>query len=212
MARVPAWGAMKTPAEWNRDYGDMERSDFVRIPAYDLRELTIPMAELLQDRDDPETVRILTAKLFYSTRYFGSYDLDAGEFVGHHAGIDLKLPKGMPVGSIAGGRVSGVVRDESGLGLHVVIEHRLAEETFYSVYGHLNSVSVTAGQDVAPGDMIGTVGNTGRSTAPHLHLQVDRGEPGESPHAVYWPEDTPTRAEAARHTMNPFPFIATHAR
>ena len=212
VGRVPAWGAMKTPDEWNRDYGEMERSEFVAVPAYDLDDLTTPMADLLKDRDDPETIRILTAKLFYSTRFFGSYDLDAGEFVGHHAGIDLKLPKGTPVGAIAGGRVSSVVRHESGLGLHVVIEHRLEDETFYSIYGHLSSASVREGQDVAPGEAIGKVGSTGRSTAPHLHLQVDRGTSGESPHAVYWPEAMPTRAEAARRTVNPVSFISAHAR
>lgn len=211
VGRVPNWGAMKTPAEWNRSFGEMARDEFVRLPAYDLDTLTTPMKELLKDRDDPNNVRTITAKLFYSTRFFGSYDLDAGEFSGKHAGIDLKLPEGTPVGAIAGGRVSSVTREESGLGLHVIIEHRLGDDTFYSIYGHLSSVGVTEGRDVAPGVYIGAVGNTGRSTAPHLHLQVDRGIPGAS-HAVYNPSGTPTRTEATRHTVHPLLFISAHAR
>lgn len=190
----------------------MDRSDFVRIPSYDMAILTTPMQELLKDRDDAETVRILTAKLFYSTRFFGTYDLDQGEFTGDHAGIDLKVPEGTPVASIAGGRVSSVIRDASGLGLHVIVEHRLNDETFYSIYGHLSAVSVREGQDVVPGQMIALSGSTGRSMAAHLHLQIDRGEPGKTTHKPYWPGNVPTKTEAARHTVNPVTFIAAHAR
>ncbi len=202
---------MKTPKEWNRDYDEMARDEFVRIPSYDLAILQMPMKELLETRDDPETITILTAKLFYSTRYFGNYNLDAGEFSGNHAGIDLKLPKGTPVSAIAGGRVLDVIRETSGLGLHVIIEHRLNGETYYSIYGHLSAVHVNRGDDVVPGELIGRVGSTGRSTGNHLHLQIDRGEPGESVHTVYWPDTLPTRAEATRHTVHPLSFIATHA-
>lgn len=212
VGRAPNWGAMKTPAEWNRDYDEMDRSDFTALPAYRLADLTTPMKDLLETRDDPETIRILTAKLFYSTRFFGTYNLDAGEFMGEHAGIDLKLPKGMPVGAIAGGRVSSVIREESGLGLHVIVEHRLGDETFYSIYGHLSAVGVREGQDLTPGAYIGDVGSTGHSSGNHLHLQIDRGSHGESPHSVYWPGTTPTRAEAGRNTLNPMGFIATHGR
>lgn len=196
---------MKTPAEWNRDYGEMDREEFVRVPAYNLDELTIPLSTLVKNRDDPTNIRIITAKLFYSTRYFGSYDLDAGEFTGDHAGIDLKLPKGTPVGAIAGGRVNAVIHAQTGLGLHVIIEHRIDEETFYSIYGHLSSVGVTEGQAIEAGAYIGAVGSTGRSTAPHLHLQVDRGAPDEARHVVY-----DARSESSNSTVHPITFIAEY--
>ncbi len=210
VSRVPNWGAMKTPAEWNRDYDGMDRKEFVRIPRYDLEDLTTPMAQILKKRDDPESVRLITEKLFYSTRFFGSYDTDAGEFTGDHAGIDLKLPTGTPVVSVAGGRVNAVIREESGLGLHVIIEHRLGGETYYSIYGHLSAVGVREGQDLSAGAYVGAVGSTGRSSAPHLHLQIDLGGPGEDPHAVYWPGVVPTREEAAAHTVHPLTFIESH--
>jgi murein DD-endopeptidase MepM/ murein hydrolase activator NlpD len=212
VARTPNWGAMKSADEWNRSYEEMKRSDFVRIPSYDMDVLTTPMKELLKERDDADTVRALTAKLFYSTRFFGTYDLDEGEFTGDHAGIDLKVPEGTPVAAIAGGKVSNVIRNASGLGLHVIIEHRIGDESFYSIYGHLSAVSVREGQDVAPGQMIALSGSTGRSTAAHLHLQVDRGQPNETAHEPYWPGDVPTKTEAARHTVNPMSFIEVHAR
>lgn len=210
VGRTPNWGAMKTPAQWERSYADMDREEFVRIPAYDMDTLTTPMAELMKTRDDPETIKILTAKLFYSTRYFGSYDLDKGEFTGDHAGIDMKVPEGTPVMAIAGGRVSSVQRHTSGLGLHVIIEHRLADETLYSIYGHLSSTSVEEGQDVTPGQQIGRSGSTGRSTAGHLHVQIDHGDAGETPHKPYETDGIPGKAEAAKHTLNPVSFIASH--
>lgn len=189
----------------------MKRSDFVRVPAYDMDVLTTPMKELLKDRDDAGTIRAITAKLFYSTRFFGTYDLDEGEFSGDHAGIDLKVPEGTPVASVAGGRVSNVIRDASGLGLHVIVEHRLQGETYYSIYGHLGATAVREGEDVTPGQILGRSGSTGRSTSPHLHLQVDKGEPNEASHEAYQTDGVPSRAEAARNTVNPMTFIAAHA-
>lgn len=207
VGRVPNWGAMTTSAEWDRSYDDMKRTEFVRVPSYDLAVLTIPTKDLLAKRDDPDTVAVLTAKLFYSTRHFGSYDLDAGEFTGDHAGIDLKVPKGTPVVSVAGGRVSSVRRDSGGLGIHVIVEHRLDGEAFYAIYGHLDAAEVREGQDVSPGDLLGRSGSSGRSVAPHLHLQIDRGAPGETPHEPYQTDDVPDPREAGRRTVHPIDFI-----
>ena len=210
VTRIPDWGAMRSASEWNRSYEDMDRASFVRLPRYDIRDLTIPVADLKATRDEPNTIKLLTAKLFYSTRFFGTYDIDGGEFEGSHAGIDLKLPEGMPVVSIAGGRVNAVHADADGLGLHVIVEHRIGNDAYYSIYGHLSRVSVAEGDAVAPGDTIGRVGSTGKSTLPHLHLQIDRGTAGETPHEVYWPGTLPSRNEAASRTVHPMSFIATH--
>lgn len=201
---------MRTPAEWNRSYDEMTSADFVPIPAYTLDDLTIPLERLRATRNDPQTIKILTEKLFYSTRHFGSYDIDAGEFTGTHVGMDLKVAEGTPVHAVGGGRVNDVRADTSGLGIHVIIEHRIGSETFYSVYGHLRSASVRVGQDVAAGDTIGHSGSTGTSTAPHLHLQIDRGEPQESPHMVFWPEKALQSDDASRYTVHPLEFLEEH--
>lgn len=188
---------MTTPAEWNRTYGEMADADFVSVPRYDLRTLTIPMEELLRDRNS--NIAAITAKLFYSTRFFGKYDLDAGEYTGTHAGVDLKLARGTPIRVIGGGRVA-VVTETQRLGLHVIVEHRLRSgETYYSIYGHLDSVSVSEGQDVTPGQTVGRVGMTGNTTAPHVHLQVDRGNPGE--------RHEPYQGPQSNAAVNPVTFI-----
>jgi murein DD-endopeptidase MepM/ murein hydrolase activator NlpD len=205
VARVPNWGAMTKPAEWNRTYAELAREDFVAIPAYDLRILQVPMDEYL----NPRNAAAITAKLFYSTRYFGAYDLDAGEFSAIHPGMDFKLALDTPIRAIAGGRVRSVSQHDI-FGLHVIIEHRHpVDGTFYSVYAHLGTSAVRAGDIVEAGRSIGTVGMTGNTSGPHLHLQVDRGEPGED-HAPYAPASMPSRSEAARHGVQPIEFIAKY--
>jgi len=206
VSRVPNWGNMYTSDQWERNYKQMDEGDFVPVPRYNLRVLTTPLKELMQNRE--AHIAAITAKLYYSTRFMGSFNLDAGEFSGKHPGIDLKLAKGTPVGAIGGGRVHSVSTD-SNLGLHVVIEHRIPDEgTFYSIYGHLGSVFVEMDEEISSGELIGAVGMTGKTTAPHVHLQVDRGAEGE--HVRYWPKANPTRSEALARTVNPITFIAQH--
>ncbi len=203
VGKVPNWGAMRTPQEWNRSYAQMTSSDFVAIPRYDMSTLTVAMASLTNPVTDA-SIPTLTAKLFYSTRYLGQYDLDAAEGSGKHAGVDLKLARGTPISSIAGGRVTTVTKTQN-LGLHVVIEHRLKNgETYYSVYGHFDSASVNVGQDVKPGQTIGIVGITGNTSAPHLHLQVDRGQAGEN-HVPF-----AEGVNAATGMVNPITFIGMY--
>jgi murein DD-endopeptidase MepM/ murein hydrolase activator NlpD len=93
----------------------------------------------------------------------------------------------------------------------VIIEHRIpGEGTYFSIYGHLHDTWISEGDAVAPGQMIGTVGMSGRTTAPHLHLQIDR-DTGLRPHARYWPSAMPTKMEAERYTVHPMQFMAEHA-
>lgn len=206
--KVPNWGVMTSAKEWDRSFTQMTSEDFVPIPEYDLPMLTVPLKTILKDRE--ENAPLLTAKLFYSTRHFAAYDLDAPEFSAIHPGVDLKLAPGTPVGAIGGGRVHAVRMDQKGLGLHVLVEHRIEGEAFYSIYGHLAATYVKKGETVLPGQSIGTVGSTGYTTAPHLHLQVDRGAPNEAAHVVYWPKKIPSRAEAYEFTLNPLEFISQY--
>lgn len=208
VSEVPDWGAMTKPSEWDRSYSQMKDSDFVAIPKYNLGSLMIPMKELLGTRDQPETIKLLTAKLYYSTRFFGAYDLDAGEFSAIHPGIDVKLPEGTPIGAVAGGRVHDVRHDDQSLGLHVIVEHHAKDGlVYYSIYGHLATTAVQKGDILTSGQFIGTVGMTGNTSGPHLHLQIDRGEANEDYHTIYWPTSLPTKQEANRFCINPISFI-----
>jgi len=207
VTHVPNWGAMTNASQWERRYENMTESDFVPIPRYNLTILTTPMSVYLEDRLS-HTAEI-TAKLYYSTRHMGSYDLDMGEYTGTHVGLDLKLAPGTTIGAVAGGRVHVVGTDDS-LGLYVIIEHRHPTEgIFFSVYGHFEEVFVQAGTDVTAGQAIGRVGMTGQTTAPHLHLQIDR-DTGARPHIRYRPIVSVTVNEADRFTVSPIEFIGKY--
>ncbi len=87
-----------------------------------------------------------------------------------HNGIDLPAPLGTPVYATKKGTVirAGRIGDA---GLAVIMEHDHGYETRYY---HLNSIAVNGGAELDKGDVIGTVGSTGRSTGPHLHFEIRR--------------------------------------
>ncbi len=95
-----------------------------------------------------------------------------------HSGIDYALYTGTPVRAAAAGTVRLAQRSESGYGNHIILRH---DGNMQTVYAHLDTLLVTAGQEVACGQVIGTSGNSGNSTGPHLHFEV---RTGRTPRAV----------------------------
>jgi len=85
-----------------------------------------------------------------------------------HGGIDLRGKVGTPVPAAAGGRVAFSGRLYYS-GNAVIIDHGL---DIFSLYLHLNSIAVAVGDQVKQGQIIGTVGSTGRVTGPHLHWGI----------------------------------------
>jgi murein DD-endopeptidase MepM/ murein hydrolase activator NlpD len=85
-----------------------------------------------------------------------------------HPGVDLAVPEGSDVRAAGGGTVEAAGNDSS-YGLFVLIRHPAGYET---MYGHLSRVLVSRGDDVKAGQVIALSGNTGRSTAPHLHFEI----------------------------------------
>lgn len=92
----------------------------------------------------------------------------------HHFGLDFAAPRRTPVYAAAPGEV---VRagPEGTFGNVVEIEHGLG---FSTLYAHLDAIKVRVGQQLGPGGLVGLLGNTGRSSGPHLHYEVHyNGEP-----------------------------------
>lgn len=88
-----------------------------------------------------------------------------------HAGVDLAAPEGTPIPALKG----GVVRyagERGGYGLMVEIDHG---DGTVSRYGHASALLVRPGDRVAEGEAIARIGETGRATGPHLHLEVRQG-------------------------------------
>ncbi|MGL4721676.1 MAG: M23 family metallopeptidase [Desulfovibrionaceae bacterium] len=88
-----------------------------------------------------------------------------------HRGLDIAAPQGTPIKAPAKGVVVFVGRD-GGYGNVVFIKHRAGITTRYA---HMREYAVKKGQKINKGDIIGRVGNTGRSTGAHLHYEVRVG-------------------------------------
>ena len=103
--------------------------------------------------------------------YFGSrrtYNDDPTLY--YHTGLDLGYCKGTDVYAPGNGTVVGVFPDQVVRGNSLVIDHGLG---VYSIYMHLNEFKVKKGDVVQPGQLIGIIGTTGRSTGPHLHFEIE---------------------------------------
>lgn len=87
---------------------------------------------------------------------------------GSHTGVDFEADEGTEVRSVAAGEVVEAGMDGS-FGNSIVVKHR---DGTYTQYGHLSSISVSAGQTVEAGQQIGLSGSTGNTTGPHLHFEA----------------------------------------
>ena len=86
-----------------------------------------------------------------------------------HTGIDFTCPSGTPIVATGDGRVSKIENRKSGYGKSVVIDHGFG---YLTRYAHMSAVDVKRGEKIKRGQIIGKVGSTGTSTAPHLHYEV----------------------------------------
>lgn len=93
-----------------------------------------------------------------------------GETAESHPGIDVAVPAGTPVRASGGGTVEAAGTDPD-YGLFVLLRH---PDGFQTMYGHASRLVVREGDTVTAGQVIALSGNTGRSTAPHLHFEVRR--------------------------------------
>lgn len=88
-----------------------------------------------------------------------------------HEGMDFTSQTGTPIYATGDGVVKSADNSLSGYGNHIEISHGYG---YLTLYGHLSKYKVRAGQRVKRGDVIGYVGSTGRSEAPHLHYEVHK--------------------------------------
>lgn len=100
-----------------------------------------------------------------------------------HRGIDISIRQGTPIRATGNGTVAEIGWDRY-LGRFIRVNHNLG---YQSIYGHLSRTAVRKGQRVGAGNTIGYSGNTGRSTGPHLHYQINRNEKSVNPVEVVNP-------------------------
>lgn len=109
-----------------------------------------------------------------------------------HTGMDFTAPTGTPINATGDGKVVLIEKKRRGYGNSVVIEHGYGYRTRYA---HLSKFNVRRGQNIKRGDVIGFVGNTGTSTGPHLHYEVEKNNQKINPANFYSNDLTPEEYE-----------------
>jgi murein DD-endopeptidase MepM/ murein hydrolase activator NlpD len=109
-----------------------------------------------------------------------------------HYGMDFSAPTGTEVFATGSGVVERIQRSKIGFGNHITIDHGYGFETLYA---HLSAFNVKVGQKVKRGDIIGYVGSTGTSTAPHLHYEVHKNGKKVNPQNYYFLDLSPQEYE-----------------
>tara|TARA_B100000945_G_C20411108_1_gene612612 strand:- start:977 stop:1948 length:972 start_codon:yes stop_codon:yes gene_type:complete len=109
-----------------------------------------------------------------------------------HAGMDFSAKTGTPIYATGDGVIYKVRKSRRGYGNHVIINHKYGYKTLYA---HMQKYIVKRGQNVKRGEIIGYVGNTGTSVAPHLHYEVHKDGKKINPVNFYYNDLTPAQYE-----------------
>ena len=105
-----------------------------------------------------------------------------------HTGMDFTAPQGTPIYATGDGKIAKVKRSRKGYGNHVIIDHGFGYQTLYA---HMTKYIVYRGQKVKRGEIIGYVGSTGTSVAPHLHYEVIKNKRKINPVNYYYNDLSP---------------------
>jgi len=103
----------------------------------------------------------------------------------NHQGVDISIEQGTPVLAAADGTIE-ICGPNGTYGNFILIDHKSEKYGFKTGYGHLSKFHVKKGDKVKRGQIIGEVGKTGRSTAPHLHYEVRYNGINVDPFQYYW--------------------------
>lgn len=148
------------------------------LDANDMKSQAISVGDVLfvpNARLNETELRIILGELLaWPTRgtFTSGFGMRADPFTGFprfHNGIDLANRPGTPIRAAASGRVVHIESQVGNYGRFVIVRH---PDGFQTLYAHLDGFSVRSGQYVDRGTVLGTMGNTGRSTGPHLHFSV----------------------------------------
>ena len=105
-----------------------------------------------------------------------------------HTGMDFTAPQGTPIYATGDGKIAKVRRSRRGYGNHVIVDHGYGYQTLYA---HMTKYIVYRGQKVKRGEIIGYVGSTGTSVAPHLHYEVIKNKRKINPVNYYYNDLSP---------------------
>ena len=109
-----------------------------------------------------------------------------------HWGMDFSAERGSPIYATGDGKISRADNRAAGFGNHVRIDHGFG---YISIYAHMDKISIRKGNKVKRGDIIGYVGSSGRSVAPHLHYEITKDGKKINPINFYYGSLSPGEFE-----------------
>jgi murein DD-endopeptidase MepM/ murein hydrolase activator NlpD len=164
---------------------------YVQSKSYDeVYEMAKNKAEMLSAIPAIQPVSNLDLKRISS--YFGVRMDPFYKVNKFHQGVDFSAPIGTEVYATGDGKVISSSKSKWGYGNTLVIDHGFGYQTKYS---HLQDFKVKKGEKIKRGQLIATVGNTGKSTAPHLHYEVHKNKRPVNPIHFFFNDLTPEEYE-----------------
>ena len=147
-----------------RDHSRYQADNYPADSTYHSYSEFIGQAKIMIDRDDRDTLHFI-----WPVRGIITNEYNPSE---KHYGIDIALTSRTPIRSAENGVVF-FAGDDSVFGKIAIIQH---SNNISSIYGHNDSLIVENGQQINRGQIIALSGNTGKSTAPHLHFGISTGK------------------------------------
>ena len=178
--------------ETERKLDEIRKQVYVQSKSFDdLILLAKEKEDML--RSIPAIIPISTKDLTRIASGFGLRIHPVYKISKFHAGMDFTSPMGTEVYASGDGTIESVLSSKRGMGNYIVINHGFG---YSSVYAHLDRFNVRAGQKVHRGDVIGYVGNSGMSVAPHLHYEIKLNNVNVDPVNYFFNDLTAAEYEA----------------
>jgi murein DD-endopeptidase MepM/ murein hydrolase activator NlpD len=164
---------------------------YVQTKSYDdVYEMAINKSRLLASI--PAIQPVSNQDLRRLSSYFGYRTDPFYKVPKFHEGVDFSAPPGTDIYATGDGVIMESDRSKSGYGNQIVIDHGFGYKTMYA---HMQSYKVRAGERVKRGQIIGTVGTTGKSTSPHLHYEVWKNNIPVNPINYFFNDVSPEQYE-----------------
>jgi len=166
----PVFQPEETPSYSRQLSYDIENhlDELVRLSSFETDQYDTIYSTLVQKKDQLDHLPSIMPTNGYVTRGFGVHSDPFTGIRRMHAGIDICNREGTPIYAAANGRIENI-KKMGQLGITIILNHGNNLKTYY---GHISKATIKVGQNVTRGDKIAELGNSGRSTGPHLHYAV----------------------------------------
>jgi murein DD-endopeptidase MepM/ murein hydrolase activator NlpD len=191
-SELEGYSNSKIVVETEKKLDEIRKQVYVQSKSFDeLILLAKEKEEML--RSIPAIIPISTKDLTRIASGFGLRIHPVYKISKFHAGMDFTAPLGTEIYASGDGTIESMLSSKRGMGNYIVINHGFG---YSSVYAHLDRFNVRAGQKVHRGDVIGFVGNTGMSVAPHLHYEIKLNNVNVDPVNYFFNDLTAAEYEA----------------